>query len=256
MAKSSHALQPEETAISNAQDGLEATNTSSALDNVLLSLSGLLFVVVCFTVVGIPAVVILLIGAALAVKTGNLANLRVTTRLIQALVVAGGVALAYNAYEYATEATAFNAQLQRQRAEFRYPELLYQSDEELERWCPARDCTEARQLLQYRANASRTRVMALTAKDQSDFYVVLAALSVGLCMALSFCWLGPASRTVGPVRAWLARRGEDADITGRGKTNSFSTADELQKWVKLREDGHITDEEFQRARTRLLSAKR
>lgn len=36
-------------------------------------------------------------------------------------------------------------------------------------------------------------------------------------------------------------------------TNNLSVADELIKWVKLKEDGHITEKEFDAARTKLLN---
>lgn len=70
-----------------------------------------------------------------------------------------------------------------------------------------------------------------------------------------------------PMRAnreWIA---EKFSVTSRGPTSSgagaidiikgerlrsFSVADELLKWAKLKEDGHITEQEFSEARRKLL----
>ncbi|MEU6148358.1 SHOCT domain-containing protein [Streptomyces sp. NPDC047081] len=44
----------------------------------------------------------------------------------------------------------------------------------------------------------------------------------------------------------------DIDIIKGEKMKSFSVADELIKWAKLKEDGHISEQEFQDARAKLL----
>jgi hypothetical protein len=45
------------------------------------------------------------------------------------------------------------------------------------------------------------------------------------------------------------------DIIKSEKLKQFSVADELSKWAKLKEDGHITEEEFDEARKSLLKQK-
>ncbi len=42
------------------------------------------------------------------------------------------------------------------------------------------------------------------------------------------------------------------DIIKGEKQKQYSVADELLKWAKLKEDGHITDDEFNDARKKLL----
>lgn len=42
------------------------------------------------------------------------------------------------------------------------------------------------------------------------------------------------------------------DIIRGERLKSFSVADELTKWAKLKEDGHITEEEYNEARRKLL----
>ena len=44
----------------------------------------------------------------------------------------------------------------------------------------------------------------------------------------------------------------ELDIIKGEKLKQYSVADELTKWAKLKEDGHISDEEFNEARTKLL----
>lgn len=52
----------------------------------------------------------------------------------------------------------------------------------------------------------------------------------------------------------MARDGETREINIiRGeKFHSFSVADELLKWAKLKEDGHITEQQYDEARRKLL----
>ncbi|MCZ2720184.1 SHOCT domain-containing protein [Marinomonas sp. 15G1-11] len=44
----------------------------------------------------------------------------------------------------------------------------------------------------------------------------------------------------------------EVDIIKGEKLKQYSVADELTKWAKLKEDGHISEEEFNEARTKLL----
>jgi len=47
----------------------------------------------------------------------------------------------------------------------------------------------------------------------------------------------------------------EQNIIKSEKLKQFSVADELLKWAKLKEDGHITEEEFDKARKSLLKQK-
>lgn len=44
----------------------------------------------------------------------------------------------------------------------------------------------------------------------------------------------------------------EPDIIKGERMKQFSVADELLKWAKLKEDGHITEQEFNEARSKLL----
>lgn len=48
------------------------------------------------------------------------------------------------------------------------------------------------------------------------------------------------------------REASEIDIIKGERLKSFSVADELIKWAKLKEDGHISDQEFNDARKKLL----
>ena len=52
-------------------------------------------------------------------------------------------------------------------------------------------------------------------------------------------------------RSKLSNVGE-IDIIKGERLRSFSVADELLKWAKLKDDGHITEQEFSEARRKLL----
>ena len=50
----------------------------------------------------------------------------------------------------------------------------------------------------------------------------------------------------------LGRTRTDIKFTGNEGLRTYSVADELLKWAKLKEDGHISEEEFQEARDKIL----
>ena len=49
-----------------------------------------------------------------------------------------------------------------------------------------------------------------------------------------------------------ANKGNAFDTSQDIERTQVSVADELLKWAKLKEDGHISEEEFQEARDKLL----
>jgi len=57
------------------------------------------------------------------------------------------------------------------------------------------------------------------------------------------------SRQLAPVKD-----ARELSIIGGERLRSFSVADELLKWAKLKEEGHITEEEFNEARKKLLQS--
>ena len=55
-----------------------------------------------------------------------------------------------------------------------------------------------------------------------------------------------------PVIGTSASSSGELDIVRGEKLRTYSVADELLKWAKLKDEGHITDEEFSNARKKLL----
>ncbi len=55
-----------------------------------------------------------------------------------------------------------------------------------------------------------------------------------------------------PKSAMQSSTGAEMSIMNAEKLKQYSVADELLKWAKLKEDGHITEEEFSEARKKLL----
>jgi hypothetical protein len=86
--------------------------------------------------------------------------------------------------------------------------------------------------------------------------MLLAAGLVLVALIIEFLWIGPFTRQL-PV--WRAARSQkqmntnNNRIIGRDSLTPYSIADELLKWSKLREDGLITEDEYQEARMNLLN---
>lgn len=102
-------------------------------------------------------------------------------------------------------------------------------------------------------------------RTDSDLRLAIAA-AVGSLIPLSYIGIMELLflRPMRANRDWIA---EKFSINSRGPTSSgtgeidiikgerlrsFSVADELLKWAKLKEDGHITEQEFSEARRKLL----
>jgi hypothetical protein len=169
---------------------------SSSLDNLLLFLAVLLFVGLCVTIVGIIPVLIMTVGAVLAIKSGDAKNLKVTARFVQIIAILGALICSF----------------------------IPVSDKQL-------------------ANP------------------VFMAFCVGIgsvALIIEFLWIGPFTRQL-PI--WRAARSHKKvnttsnRIIGRDSLTPYSIADELLKWSKLREDGLITENEYQEARMNLLNPR-
>jgi hypothetical protein len=170
---------------------------SSSLDNLLLFLAVLLFVGLCVTIVGIIPVLIMTVGAVLAIKSGDAKNLKVTARFVQIIAILGALICGFIAV----------------------------SDEH------------------YANNP------------------LFIAFSVGIgsvALIIEFLWIGPFTRQLPIWRAARSHKKVNTNsnrIIGRDSLTPYSIADELLKWSKLREDGLITENEYQEARMNLLNPR-
>ncbi|MCP5163326.1 MAG: SHOCT domain-containing protein [Hahellaceae bacterium] len=94
-------------------------------------------------------------------------------------------------------------------------------------------------------------------------FVVLVVICVAYMIFLNTLFLGPLKSH----KVWvetngifssksksetMANRRNDMDIIKGEKLKQYSVADELIKWAKLKEDGHISEDEFNEVRTKLL----
>ena len=82
---------------------------------------------------------------------------------------------------------------------------------------------------------------------------------IGLvALIIEFLWIGPFTRQLPIWRAGHAHKKIDTKnnrIIGRDSLTPYSVADELLKWAKLGDDGHITEDEYQKARMTLLNSQ-
>lgn len=102
-------------------------------------------------------------------------------------------------------------------------------------------------------------------KDQDEFIVALifAGIALAYIILINFIFFKP----LNSHREWVEKNGifssknkssisnlksSDVDIIKGEKLKQYSVADELTKWAKLKEDGHISEEEFNEARAKLL----
>jgi hypothetical protein len=92
---------------------------------------------------------------------------------------------------------------------------------------------------------------------------ICAGIAGAYILALNYLFLNPLRRH----RGWVQQNGifsgrskkelldaepVSIDIIQGERLRSFSVADELLKWAKLKEDGHISEQEFNEARAKLL----
>lgn len=117
------------------------------------------------------------------------------------------------------------------------------------------------------AGYSATTLNAEDYWDRQDKELFTSLAFAGICVAyllfVKFLFINPLSRH----SEWVEVNGifatkqknpvellgkSELDIIKGEKLKQYSVADELIKWAKLKEDGHISEEEFNEARKKLL----
>lgn len=102
-------------------------------------------------------------------------------------------------------------------------------------------------------------------KYDDKFYASLLVTSISILylVFISKLFFNPLSQhkkwvEINGIFSTKPKSGKDSDIKSEvdiikgEKLKQYSVADELTKWAKLKEDGHISEEEFNDARTKLL----
>ena len=235
---------------------------SSSLDNLLLILAVLLFVGSCLALVGIIPVLIMIVGARLAFTSGDVRNMKVTARFVQIVallgaLICGFVAVtkqdnvdeaarrmqsAYPAYSQYLQSAAANMSMY----DFYKNKTLYSPEEQAEYEKAFNAAYEYRSAT-FDFNNS---------KGKRNAFLACAAGIGSVALIIEFLWIGPFTRQLPVWRATRALKKTNAKkkrIIGRDSLASYSVADELLKWSKLREDGLITEDEYQEARMKLLN---
>ncbi|NWD80906.1 SHOCT domain-containing protein [Pseudomonas reactans] len=99
-------------------------------------------------------------------------------------------------------------------------------------------------------------------RQTNEFFASLSlgGIAIFYIVILNFLFLNPLRRH----SEWVEMNGifsskakgvedsSDVDIIKGERLRTFSVADELIKWAKLKDDGHITEQEFNDARKKLL----
>jgi hypothetical protein len=195
---------------------------SSSVDNLLLFLAVLLFVGLCFTIVGIIPVLIMTVGAVLAIKSGDAKNLRVTARFVQIIAILGALICGFITLSKQDDVEKAATRMQADNSNFGARFDLHSSE------------------------------------NQRNLFMACAGGIGSVALIIEFLWIGPLTRQL-PV--WRAARShkkttaKKSRIIGRDSLTPYSIADELLKWNKLREDGLITEDEYQEARMNLLNRR-
>jgi hypothetical protein len=233
-------------------------NSTSSVDNIKLVVAGLGLFAICFTGVGIVPVGILVIGFAIALKGGDIKNVIVTTRFIQICGAAiGGGFLFAAAYQHiqTVDAVGTNPSEISTFKDVSDPQpMAYNiTDDEATRqlrtsYLEAKNYYES-SIYKRNRNITDRNIMAFIAL----IFIVLAYL-------LDLIWLKPITRSLDKFRTMFPtykpkQRAKAPNIMAREALSGYSAADELIKWGKMRDDGLISDAEFQNARAKILGTR-
>lgn len=93
--------------------------------------------------------------------------------------------------------------------------------------------------------------------------LIVASICFAYLIAVTFLFLKPLANheswveingifSIKPRSANTAISTSEMDIIKGEKLKQYSVADELLKWAKLKEDGHISEDQFNEARSKLL----
>jgi hypothetical protein len=229
---------------------------SSGWNNVALLLAAFLMFGLCFTIVGIVPVAILVMGFAIAYRTGNVATVRITTRLIQLCLVIGAVVSAYFAIE------AQNNMSERSEPAPEYHEMVRSDDYRLNTYQLINKYGDdgirimgAQSSIENAENMRQSSVRDFE-RWRNDYAGGVAVLIVGV-LSLTFLWMRPAIRFISNRHGGKEKAAKVAPqpIMGRESMASYSVADELRKWSDLRKDGAIGEDEYNEVRQRLLNSR-
>lgn len=230
---------------------------SYSFDNVKLIVISIILAAVCITGVGLIPVGILLLGLIISIKGGDVKNIHATTRLIQVGVFAVSAGLLVFAF------------YQNMQANHIYDNMgvnpLEDPQYEEVRNLGAMALYENSPLYEEYFNRERKY-----SYDQGELErladlrdgLFVGSFAVFLCaFVLNFLWLKPLERRFAKMKkaaedfANREKKSPPPSIINRESLTSYSTADELKKWLALRHDGAISESEYQEARAKILNQR-
>jgi hypothetical protein len=191
-------------------------------------------------------------------RSGEITGIRMTTRIIQSVGLAGALVCAVAAGYAFVQATALTSQAPTDPdTDPKYSDaaslapyelmLKYGNDEADEMMRELLDASQGYEQFEYELGVINDRRNRLV-------FTTLALLFT--TTLLSFIWLRPLSRQLSNLRNFRLPRKDDLPkppaLMARKPLSSFSVADELRKWTALLEEGAITEQEFADAREQLL----
>ena len=185
---------------------------SDGSDNLKLILAALIFVGLCLTMVGVIPVFILMVGAYLSYRSGDFSNVRFSTNFIKFLCLAASFVFI----------------------------ILY--------------IYHAQQISSIESSGG----YAGTEKSMRNDFAIISMIALASALILQYLWLLPLERQLPKLRSRRVetrepdRTADGPSIMAREALAPYSTADELLKWSRLRDEGLITDEEFGEARNKIL----
>jgi hypothetical protein len=227
---------------------------SSSLDNLLLFLAVLLFAGLFLTFVGTIPVLIMIVGAVLAFRSGDVKNMKVTARFVQVIVILGALICGFITLSKQDDVEKAAPRMQAAESNMNWEASTLQPFDFAQRYSPDEQAKIFRADREY----DDARSSLHRSEDERNEFMACAGGIGSVALIIEFLWIGPLTRQL-PV--WRAARSHKkttatkARIIGRDSLTPYSIADELLKWNKLREDGLITEDEYQEARMNLLNRR-
>lgn len=184
--------------------------------------------VLCFVIVGIPAFFVILLGMFAMQRSRDFSAMDLTFKIVNvyaALLFLGSVFV-----------TLFML-----KAEYEFCQYYTRH--------ASRDC-----------DSPISFVLETYKGNEFLFFLVFASVAYFLYRFLfnylfvkplkdHYAWVG--SNGIFTKSAKVANEHE-INIIKTDKLKAYSVADELQKWIQLRDEGHISEEEFQKAKEKIL----
>ncbi|MEG3151533.1 SHOCT domain-containing protein [Sphingomonas sp. ZT3P38] len=235
----------------------KGSGASNRGDTIKLIIAALGLLLICLSGVGLIPVAILAIGLAISIKVGGSRAVRVTTRIVQLAGILLAIGLAIGAADQHFKAVAMAESLgPPPSANPAYKDVLeYTPVDSITDYAGERTSLYYRYLDEVRSYGDRVRELNQLELGRA-MYIAGVLLSLLGTALLPWLWYRPVERQLHVFRALFAYRPrprvKSPNIMAREALAGYSAADELAKWSRLRDEGVVTDQEYQNARAKIL----